>query len=109
MKNRESYEGDSPEMIDFRDDLSHRLSDPEFAREFKEARERASVGLRISRFRTAKGMSQAELAAKLHTTQSVISRFESADYTGHKVETLKRVADALNLELVIDLRERERR
>jgi HTH-type transcriptional regulator/antitoxin HipB len=106
MKNRTSYGSEQPEMVSFRDDLTRRLEDPEFAREFQEARERSSLGLKIARSRTAKGLSQAELAEKLNTTQSVVSRFESVDYTGHKVETLRRVADALDLDLVVDLREK---
>jgi ribosome-binding protein aMBF1 (putative translation factor) len=107
MKNRSGYEINDPQMTSFREDLARRLSDPEFEREFREARERASLGLKIARVRTARGMSQAQLAAKLNTTQSVVSRFESADYSGHKVETLRRVAEALDLDLVLDLRQRE--
>ncbi len=109
MKNRSGYEPDDLGMVSFREDLGRRMSDPEFSREFREARERASLGLKIARVRTARGMSQAQLAAKLNTTQSVVSRFESADYGGHKVETLRRVAEALDLDLVVDLRERETR
>lgn len=106
MSNQSNHEAGASGMVEFRDDLSRRLADPVFAREFQEARERASLGLKISRLRAARGMSQAQLAAKLNTTQSVVSRFESADYQGHRVETLRRVANALDLDLVVELREK---
>jgi ribosome-binding protein aMBF1 (putative translation factor) len=89
--------------VDFSDDLARRLRDPELAAEFHEARNRASLGLKIAKMRTAQGMSQAELADKLHTTQSVISRYESADYTSYRMDTLKRLAAALGGELVVEI------
>ena len=40
-------------------------------------------------------LSQAELARKVDTTQSVISRLEDADYDGHSLAILRRIASAL--------------
>ena len=91
--------------IDFTEDLAQRLRDPEFAAEYHEARRRASLGLKIAKLRTAQGISQAELAERLHTTQSVISRYESADYTSYRMDTLQRLAAALGGELVVDIKE----
>lgn len=89
----------------FRDDLARRLRDPEFAAEYQDARTRASLGLKIARMRAARGMSQADLAARMNTTQSVISRYESADYQGFRLGTLRRLAEALGAELEVDIRE----
>jgi len=89
----------------FREDLTQRLGDPAFAKEFREAHERASIGLKIARMRSARGMSQSQLAARVHTSQSVISRYESADYDSFRVDTLRRLADALGAELTVDLKE----
>lgn len=59
-----------------------------------------SENLRIARhifdLRTKAGLSQAELAKRIGTTQSVISRLEDADYQGHSLAMLQRVASALN-------------
>src|ERR1043166_6694265 len=41
-------------------------------------------------------LSQAELAKRIGTTQSVISRLEDADYQGHSLPMLQRVAAALD-------------
>ena len=53
--------------------------------------------------RTEAGLSQKELAEMVNTTQSVISRLEDADYEGHSLSMLSRVAQALNREVKIDL------
>jgi ribosome-binding protein aMBF1 (putative translation factor) len=45
--------------------------------------------------RTKAKLSQAELARKVGTTQSVISRLEDADYDGHSLAMLRRIASAL--------------
>lgn len=59
------------------------------------------VAAMIYRARTDAGMSQAELADRIGTTQSVISRLEDADYHGHSLTMLSRIATALNRTLSI--------
>ncbi len=53
--------------------------------------------------RTEAGLSQKELAEMIGTTQSVISRLEDADYEGHSLSMLSRIARVLNREVKIDL------
>lgn len=45
--------------------------------------------------RTAAGLSQRELAERVGTTASVICRLEDADYDGHSLSMLRRIAVAL--------------
>ena len=45
--------------------------------------------------RTGAGMSQRELAKRVGTTASVICRMEAADYDGHTIGMLRRIAAAL--------------
>lgn len=45
--------------------------------------------------RTKAGFTQTQLAEKVGTTQSVISQLEDADYDGHSLSMLRRVAAAL--------------
>ena len=62
------------------------------------------VALEVTAAREAAGISQAELARRLGTARGNISaRLENPFYWGHKVETLRRVADALNLKLELKL------
>ena len=46
--------------------------------------------------RTAAGLTQGELADLVGSTQSVISRLEDADYGGHSMSMLQRIAEALH-------------
>ncbi len=50
----------------------------------------------IYNLRTKAGLSQSELARKIDTTQSVISRLEDADYDGHSLSMLAKIAAVLN-------------
>lgn len=62
--------------------------------------EEEAEGLRIAKniydLRTKARISQIELAKRIGTTQSVISRLEDADYEGHSLAMLRRVATALD-------------
>lgn len=51
--------------------------------------------------RTAAGLSQARLAELVGTTQSAISRLEDADYEGHSLSMLQRIAEALHRRIEI--------
>jgi ribosome-binding protein aMBF1 (putative translation factor) len=62
-----------------------------------------ALGDRIRMLREGAGLTQAELAKRIGTQPSQISRIEDADYTGHSVETLRRIATALNATLHIEL------
>ncbi|MBI4558446.1 MAG: helix-turn-helix transcriptional regulator [Candidatus Hydrogenedentes bacterium] len=65
----------------------------------------ASVNLHIAQLiytaRTEAGLTQAELARHVGTTQSVIARLEDADYQGHSLLMLQRIATALNLQVEV--------
>jgi len=57
------------------------------------------VGQIVYDARTSAALTQGQLANRIGTTQSVISRLEDADDQGHSLQMLRRVADALNLRL----------
>ena len=46
--------------------------------------------------RVAAGLTQAELADLIGTSQSVVARLEDADYEGHSLSMLHRIAQALH-------------
>ncbi len=68
---------------------------PELRRLTAEARVNAAVAQLIYAARNKAGLSQAELAERIGTKQSVISRLEDADYEGHSLSMLHRIAAAL--------------
>src|SRR6266516_3699463 len=54
------------------------------------------VARKIYDLRTSAGMTQRQLAKLVGTTASVICRLEDADYEGHSLAMLNRIAAALN-------------
>jgi transcriptional regulator with XRE-family HTH domain len=53
------------------------------------------VAKRLYNLRTKAGLSQRQLARKVGTTASAICRLEDADYQGHSLSMLRRIAAAL--------------
>ena len=64
----------------------------------------ANIAMQVYEARIAAGLTQKELAKSAGTVQSVISRIEDADYDGHSLTLLKRIAQALSLKLDVRLR-----
>ena len=79
------------------------LRDPETASAYNELDEEYVLIASIMRARLEKGLSQAELAARMGTTQGNISRLESGRYNP-SVKFLQRVARALEKELEVTLK-----
>lgn len=65
----------------------------------------AEVARMIYDLRMEAGLTQKELAKRVGTTQSVISRIEDADYEGHSLSMLNRIATVLNRRLVVTVAE----
>ena len=59
------------------------------------------LGQLIYDLRTGAGLSQRELAERMGTTQSVISRLEEGGGARNRIDTLARVARALDRHLVL--------
>jgi DNA-binding XRE family transcriptional regulator len=64
--------------------------------ELEEARASAEVARQVYELRTRAKLTQKELAVRVGTTPSVISRLEDDDYDGHSLAMLRRIAAALN-------------
>jgi predicted transcriptional regulator len=65
----------------------------------------AAVADKVSERRQAAGLSQRELAELVGTTQSAIARLERGGRPP-RIDTLLRIADALECDLVVDLKPR---
>ncbi len=75
--------------------------DPALRDHIAEARINFGVAQLIYDARTAANMTQRQLADLLGTKQSVIARLESADYKGHSLTMLSRIADVLQQRLQV--------
>jgi transcriptional regulator with XRE-family HTH domain len=74
----------------------------------KEERANAEVARTVYELREESGLTQKELANLIGTTQSVISRLEDADYEGHSLSMLSRIAKALNKRLKVQMIPKDR-
>ena len=64
-------------------------------------REKLGIAEQIYALRTSAELSQKELAQRVGTTQSVISRLEDADYDGHSLAMLERIAQGLGCRVCV--------
>ena len=75
--------------------------DPERQAAYEQELLSAEIASLLYRLRTEAGLSQRELAKRVGTTASVICRLEDADYEGHSLSMLRRIAAALDRRLEI--------
>jgi len=72
-------------------------------RGYEEASQAVALGERIRHLREEAELTQAQLAARMGTTQPTVARLEAGGVTP-SLSTLSRVASALSAELVVELR-----
>src|SRR5713101_1759542 len=77
--------------------------DPERITSFGQEKLNAEIARTIAQLRTEAGLTQKQLADKIGTTQSVVSRLEDAEYEGHSLSMLNRIAHALNQKIKLML------
>jgi ribosome-binding protein aMBF1 (putative translation factor) len=84
-------------------------NDPRRERQLEEELAKREIGSQIYQLREKAGLSQAQLAKRVGTTQSVISRLEDADYEGHSLAMLNRIAAAVEQRVEIRFVPKKRR
>lgn len=75
--------------------------DQELRALIREAKTNADIAQMIYNARIQAGLSQQALAELIGSNQQTISQLEDADYEGHSLGMLRRIADALHQELVV--------
>ena len=76
------------------------LQDPEFKKLYEEAQPEFEIAKAVIHARIKNKITQKELAERMNTTQSVISRLEQGR-TSPSIALLKRIATALNTSLQV--------
>ena len=76
-------------------------SNPDLAAAVDAERFRINVGVEIFAARTSAHLTQKQLAERAGMRQSAIARIEDADYDGHSLKTLERIAFALGKRLEV--------
>lgn len=70
-----------------------------YRKTFERTLHQIDLALLVREMRECAGMSQAELAKKVGTTQSAIARLEDAEHAGHSLTMLERIAAACGIDL----------
>ncbi len=70
-------------------------TDPARIESFEGEAANAELARKVYDLRTQAGLTQEELAKLVGTTASVLSRLEDADYDGHSMAVLRRIAAAV--------------
>ena len=74
---------------------------PERLKILEEARADDEIARKIFELRTRAGLTQCQLGKLIGTTASAICRLEDADYEGHSLAMLRRIAASLNQRIEI--------
>jgi ribosome-binding protein aMBF1 (putative translation factor) len=77
--------------------------DPEMEEMIRESYVNARIAQIIYEARTNAGLTQQQLAEQIGTKQSVIARLEDAEYEGHSLSMIQKIARALNQRLEVNL------
>jgi ribosome-binding protein aMBF1 (putative translation factor) len=88
--------------IPFEDIAKEWFADPEFRREYERLAPEYEIATELIRARLRAGLSQAELAARMGTSQSTIARLESGQ-TLPSTKTLLRFAEATGSKVEVRL------
>ena len=89
------------QSVNFQNYLSRQLENPVVKKHYDQAGKQLEIAYQITRLRKQHGISQAELAYKLGTTQSNVARIE-AGQQNFTTETLQKIAYAFKRDLRIE-------
>jgi ribosome-binding protein aMBF1 (putative translation factor) len=81
--------------------VERKLANPKFREGFEEEVEKLSIGERLLKLRLSAGLTQAEVAKRVGTTASAISRYENAEYDRYEIKTLRKIVEACGGKLQI--------
>jgi ribosome-binding protein aMBF1 (putative translation factor) len=77
---------------------------PRFRRAYERYSRQADLAILVCKMREAAGLSQIQLAERVGTSQPTIARLENAEYTGHSLKVLEKIAAACGFELQLRAR-----
>lgn len=83
--------------------------DPQLQLAYLKEKKNFQIACNIRYYRKQAKITQKQLAARIKTKQSVISRLENAEYEGHSLPILRKIAQALNepIECLLDTKKRD--
>jgi len=83
--------------------LERKLEDPDFRARYQAAQRAWDIALQLAALRTARGLTQKQVADMLGTKQQAIARLEDPSYTGHSLSMVRRYVEALGADLDVTI------
>lgn len=77
------------------------MDNKQFKEKFDEEYQNLLISEQIAQLRHFAGLTQNDLARRIHTTKSAISRYESIDYNNYSLNLLNRIAHACGADLKV--------
>jgi ribosome-binding protein aMBF1 (putative translation factor) len=77
-----------------------------YRKTFARTVQQIDLAMLVREMREDAGLTQTELAKKVGSTQSVIARLENAEYTGHSLTMLERIATVCGIVLKLHAEKR---
>lgn len=81
--------------------LDEKLKNPKFRKKYEEESHKLSIAEQLVKVRLEANLTQAELAKRVGTTASAISRYENADYDRYEINTIRKIVEACGGKLQI--------
>jgi len=86
-----------------------KMKDPDFRMAWKSLDTEFELINSMLKARGKAGLSQKELAERIGTKQPALSRLESGGFEKATLETLKKIADALDAQLIVKLQPKKKK
>jgi DNA-binding XRE family transcriptional regulator len=74
--------------------IETKLENEKFRKGFEDEYAKLSIGEQLAALRSNANLTQAQVAKKVGTTASAISRYENAEYDRYELQTLRRIVEA---------------
>jgi len=81
--------------------IKEKMKDPKFKQAWQSLDKEFAILEGVIKARKKAGLTQEELAKKIGTKQPALSRLEKGGFEKANIETLRRIANALNHDLVV--------
>jgi len=91
-------------LITFDEKLKEWLKDDEFRKGYEEELEKLRITHALIKLRERRGLTQAVLARRMHVSQPFIAKLESGQVKNYSLETLVKLAVALDSDLEVRFR-----
>ena len=85
----------------FKDKLKKELENPDFKKAFEDEEVFASIAITLAKLREKEGLTQKELAKRMHTSQQMVARLEDLSNQSCSIKTLIKAARVMNKRLVV--------